>query len=160
MEFLCWDSAGRVGRPGLIQPGKGSQGRSEFGVSIKATRPHVQIFARLVLLGSLEKTGMALGCQSFNSDIPWTHRKRRDLSAREGQGFSPFSWWDMDVPARPPAPILVYSRSFCSLLPSVPVLWILWDGAVPGQDYFPWITDSISMRNCCWSPGDKCSCSS
>lgn len=66
----------------------------------------------------------------------------------------------MAVPAHPPTPILVYPRSFCSLLPSAPVLWIPWDAAVPGQDYFPWITDSISMRNCCWSSGDKCSCSS
>lgn len=50
--------------------------------------------------------------QSLNSDIPWTHEKRKDLSAWEGQGFSPFSWWDVDVPARPPTPILVYPRSF------------------------------------------------
>lgn len=52
------------------------------------------------------------------------------------------------------------SQKFCSLLPSDPTLWIPWDAAVPGQDYFPWITDSISMRNCCCSSGDKCSCSS
>lgn len=128
---------------------------------LEATRPRVRVPAGLVPPGETawRKPGWCRGMkQSLNPAVPWTLGKRRGLPAQEGEGISPFSWWD--VPAPPPTPALVYPRAFRSLLPSAPALGIPRDAAVPGQDHFPWITDSISRRNCCRSSGDKCSRSS